>query len=86
MLESHQRLLSEIASSARSPDRTPVSTFAQTQVAIFAMIKHQPGTSNTQGYFERNKNDEYLLHHRRSVVVVVVAGYIGVHLGTISAL
>jgi hypothetical protein len=76
-------LLSEIASSAHSPDRTPVSTFAQTQVAIFVMIKQQSGALNTQGYFERNKNDEYLLHHQRSVVVVVVAGYFGVHLGTI---
>ena len=79
MLELHQRLLSETGGSARSP----VSTFAQIQVAIFAMIRQQPGTLNIQGYFERNKNEEYLLHHRRSVVVVVVAGYLGVHLGTI---
>jgi hypothetical protein len=62
VLESHQRLLSETGGSARSP----VSTFAQIQVAIFAMIRQQPGTLNIQGYFERNKNEEYLLHHRRS--------------------
>jgi hypothetical protein len=55
----------EIASSSRSNDRPPVSAFAQTAVAIFAIVNEQPETSNTQRHFHRSKNNEYLLHHRR---------------------
>ena len=43
----------------------PVSAFAQTEVAIFAIVKQKPGTLNTR-LFQSEQNNEYLLHHRRS--------------------
>ena len=43
----------------------PVSAFAQTEVAIFVIVKQKPGTLNTR-LFQSEQNNEYLLHHRRS--------------------
>jgi hypothetical protein len=43
----------------------PVSAFAQTEVAIFAIVKQKPGTLNTR-LFQSEQNNEYFLHHRRS--------------------
>jgi hypothetical protein len=53
-----------------------VSAFAQAEVAIFAIVKWQPGTLNTQRHFDRSKHNEHLYIIG---VAVVVAGYLGVH-------
>ena len=58
----------------------PVSAFAQTWVAIFAITERQPRALNTKVYFDRRKTMNIFYIIGVVVVVIVVAGYLGVHL------